>query len=70
MQTESIDKVLEEAEELGSNIGLACSSRFSLRESSAYRLLNPNHVGKIDPCPRVLDRLEGSILPEERPVLL
>lgn len=33
-------------------------------------MFHPNHVGKIDPGPQILDWLEGAILAEKGPVFL
>jgi len=70
LQTKGIYEILEEAKELRRNLVFVGCSRDSLRESSAYRLLNPDHVGQVYPSPWVVDRLEGAVLPDHRPVFL
>lgn len=53
LQSKSVHEILPEAQELQSNTSLICNIWSPLREASPNWLLNPNHVGEIDPCPWV-----------------
>ena len=70
VQAKCIQEVLEEAEELLSDICLIFCSRFTLRETCTHRLLHPHHIREIDPSPRVLDWSKRAILPKERTIFL
>ena len=63
LQSKEIYKVLEEAQKFPGNVRLAGSVRCSLRKPSSHWLLDPHHVGKIDPGPFISERLECAILP-------
>ena len=58
----SIDEVLEETQKLRSNLSFVSGRRRALTEACAHRLLNPDHIGKIDPTVCVWNRLIGSCL--------
>ncbi len=55
LQTEGVDKVLEETKELLGNLVFVGGSRCTLRKASANRLLNPDHVGQVGPIPWVVN---------------
>ena len=55
LQTERVDEVLEEAEELSSDFLLARSRGGALGEARADGLLDPDHVGEVGPVPWVVN---------------
>lgn len=50
----SIDEALVEAKKFLAELDLVRDVRDSLRISDANRLLDPNHIGQIDPCVWIL----------------
>lgn len=70
LQSERVDEVLEEAQELPRYVRFARRGRRALTEARTDRLLDPDHIGQVDPGVGVLDRSEGAILPQKRAVLL
>lgn len=72
VQTEGVDKILPESQELFGDFKLVGSSRSAalLTEACAGGLLNPDDVSQVDPSVGILDRFESAILPQERSVLL
>ena len=64
VQTEGVDKVFEETEEISSHhFFIGVHSPVTLGKASADGLLNPHHIGEVDPRIRVRYRLECTILP-------
>lgn len=70
LQSKSVHEVLPEAQEFRSNTSLIRNIWSSLREASPNRLLHPNHVGEIHPCPWVRDWSESTILPKKGSIFL
>ncbi|KAB8737527.1 hypothetical protein FH972_026486 [Carpinus fangiana] len=70
VQTEGVDEALEEAKEGLCDLLLVGLGGLALREASTDRLLDPDHVGQIDPCVGVLDGTKGTILPDDGAILL
>lgn len=70
LQGKSVHEVLEPRLELRRDILFGRGGRRSLREASPDGLFHPYDVGQLVPRVRVLHGLEGSVLPQERAVLL
>lgn len=70
LQSKGVHEILPKAQKFRSNASLICNVWSSLREASPNRLLYPNHVGQIHPCPRVRNWSKSSILPKKRSVFL
>ena len=70
LHLKSLDKVLPEALELGSDVLLVSGGRSSGRETGTDRLVDPHHVGQLVPTPRVFNGPVSPVLPEERAIFL
>ncbi len=70
VQIERIQEILEETQELRSHVGFAGRGWSALGKASANRLLDPDHIGQIDPGIGILDWLVGTILPQEWTIFL
>jgi hypothetical protein len=70
LQAERFDEVAPEAHELGCQLIFIGDGGLSLRKSYADGLLDPDDVGEEMPTPGIGLRLEGTGLPEERPIFL
>ena len=70
LQGEGVDEVLPESHELLCYIRFICGGDITGGKACADGLFNPNNIGKMMPGPRIRDRFEGAILPQERPVFL
>ena len=69
LDTEGLDELLVEANELLAKLHLVRDIGCTLSEANADGLLDPHHVGEVDPCVRVLDRSESASFPGEWTVL-
>jgi len=69
LDTEGLNELLVEANELLSKLNFVGDVWCTLSEADADRLLDPHHVGEIDPCVRVLNRSEGASFPGEWTIL-
>lgn len=70
MQSEEVDKVLPERQELSGHLLLARNVRLALGEASADGLLDEDHVGQIVPGIGVWDRRVGAGLPDSGSILV
>lgn len=70
LNAKGVEEVLEETQELIGDVRLARRGRRTLTETRSHWLLDPDHVGQIDPCVGIPDRSECAILPQERAVFL
>lgn len=68
LHTKCFNKLLVESDKLLTKLDFIGDVWCSLRETDADWLLNPQHVGQVDPCVGVLDRLVSSCFPSERTV--
>jgi hypothetical protein len=69
LDTEGLNELLVEANELLAKLDLVDNIGCALSETNADRLLNPHHVGKVDPSVGVLHGSKSASLPCERTVL-
>jgi len=70
VQIKGIQEILEKSQELRRYVCFASCGWCALRKASSDWLLDPDHVGQIDPGIRILDWLVGAILPKKRSILL
>ena len=69
LNAECLNKLLVETDKLLAELVLVGDVGCSLGETHANGLLNPHHVGEVDPGVRVLDRSKSASLPGEGTVL-
>lgn len=69
LDTEGLDELLVEANELLAELDLVRDIGCTLSEANADGLLDPHHVGEVDPCVRVLNGSERASFPSEWTVL-
>jgi len=69
LDTEGLDKLLIEANELLAKLNLVGDVGCALGEADANRLLDPHHIGEVDPSVWVLDGGESASFPGEWTVL-
>ena len=70
MHSEGVDKVLPETHKLLGDIVFALGRDFTCREPRANWLFHPDNICEPIPRPGICDWLQGSVLPQERAVLL
>lgn len=70
LHIKSVDKVGPELHELGGHVLLVLGGGSALRKPRADGLVNVDDVGQAVPTPWILNGGEGSVLPQERAILL
>jgi len=72
LQRKGVHEVLEKSKELGGSLNFILRGTITadMAETSTCRLFNPDNVGQVRPCPVVLHRQVGTVLPQEWAILL
>lgn len=70
LDAKELFKVLEELDKVFGRLFLPSGSRGASRKPGTDGLINPEHVGQVDPRIRVLNRSESAGLPAEATILL